>query len=178
MISDAVEDGGHRVLPYTEVQVAFVGTVGEGAGFALDIGVVGGKVGGAANQLGQVGTEGTQANLGVLAGGQTAVFGGVGGEALSQPSGSSPRSMRSNRPLQRGIGAVSGEGLVPLGLEAGAALDRLTELVVGPLGHLEGAVVPVQLLTGEGGLVFARVHRARRRCRSCWGSRNRWWWSP
>ena len=37
------------------------------------------------------------------------------------------------------LGAISGQGLVPLGLEAGAAVDGLAELVVGVLGNFEGA---------------------------------------
>ena len=47
------------------------------------------------------------------------------------------------------MAAVSGEGLIPLGFLAGTTLDGATELVVGLLRNLEGAVAPVQLLAGE-----------------------------
>ena len=159
VISDAVEDGGHGVLAHTEVQVALLRAAGLiGAGFTLDVRVVGvGEVGGAADQFGQVGAQRTQADLGVLAGGQATVFGGVGGQVLVPALG----QLTAQHPLELGgfggvLGAVGGQGLVPLGLEAGAAVDGLAELVVGVLGNFEGGVVPTQLLTGQGCFLLAQ----------------------
>ena len=153
VVSDAVEDGGHGVLTHTEVQVALLGAAGLiGAGLAFDVRVVGvGQVGRTADQLGQVGAQSTQADLGVLTGGQAAVVGGVGGQVLVPTLG----QFAAQHPFELGgftgvLRAVGGQGLVPLGLEAGAAVNGLTELVVGVLGNFEGRVVPTQLLTGQG----------------------------
>lgn len=159
VIGDAVEDGGHRVLAHTEVQVALLRAAGLiGAGLSLDVRVVGvGEVSRAADQLGQVGAQSTQADLGVLAGGQATVSRGVGGQILVPTLG----QLTAQHPLELGsflgvLGAVGGQGLVPLGLEAGAAVDGLAELVVGVLGNFEGGVVPTQLLTRESCFLFTQ----------------------
>ena len=49
--------------------------------------------------------------------------------------------------------AVRLQDAIPLGLGGGSALDRLAPLVVGLGGHFEVAVVPVEGLAGEGGLL-------------------------
>ena len=104
VVRDSVEDGRHGVLTHAEVQVALLGGFRlVGAGLALDVGVVGvGEVSGATDQLRQVRSEGTQADLGVLAGGESFSSGPAVGRSLSQPSGSSPRSIRSNSAASAG----------------------------------------------------------------------------
>ena len=54
------------------------------------------------------------------------------------------------------MGAVSGQRLVPLGFEAGATINGLTELVIGFLRHFEGAVFPTQLLARQSGFVITK----------------------
>ena len=78
----------------------------------------------------------------MLAGGQTLVVGGVGGQILVPSLG----QLAAQHALEfcgfAGVlAAVADQGLVPLSFVAGSAVDGLTVLVIGLLGHLKGALL-------------------------------------
>ena len=155
VIGEAIEDRRHGVFAHAEVQV----TVGLGAFLEtllpLDVSEVGvGEVGRAADQLGQVGADRVEAVVGVLAGGQALVVGAIGRQvgipALGQLTTQASLEFSG---VGRVLGAIVGQRVVPVGLGSGTAADRLAPVVVGLLGHLEGAVAPAQVLAGQVGFL-------------------------
>ena len=68
MVRDPVADGCHGVFPDAEMEIAIGFTTLLETGLSFDVGQIGvGEVGRAPDQLGQVGADGVEAFVGVLA---------------------------------------------------------------------------------------------------------------
>mmetsp|Transcript_20755 Transcript_20755/g.52312 ORF Transcript_20755/g.52312 Transcript_20755/m.52312 type:complete len:551 (-) Transcript_20755:7-1659(-) len=154
--ADAVGDRAHAVLAHAEAHVAL------GVGVLLEVAVhlheghVGGRqVSRAADEAGHGGRDGVEHGLAVQAGGQALVLGGVGGQARLPAGGQRARDQL----LELGglLGVLAGvrlHGGVPLGLDLGAGLDLgVAHGGVHLIGHLKGAVLPLEVLAGGGGLI-------------------------
>ena len=103
------------MLAHTEVQVAVGFSTLLETTLALDVGEVGvGEVGRTTNQLRQVGADGVEAVVGVLAGGQAFVVGAVAGEVGIPALGQLTTQLTLELSGFGGVlGAVVGQGGVP-----------------------------------------------------------------
>ncbi len=155
VVRQSIQDGRHGVLAHTEVQVAVGFSTLLETALTLDVGEVGvGEVGGAADQFRQDGADGVEAVVGVLAGGQAFVVGGVAGQCGIPPLGQFTAQLTLELGGLSGVlAAVVVQGGVPGILGGSTALDGLTPLVVRLLGNFEFSVLPTQVLAGEGGLI-------------------------
>ena len=118
MCSHPVADGSHRMLAYTEVEVALFRGFGlVRACFPCDIGVIGvGEVSRAANKFGDCGSQGSETNLGMLACSQTFVVCGVSGQFLVPTLGEFAAQHALKFCSFCGVfAAVGRQGLIPLG---------------------------------------------------------------
>mmetsp|Transcript_20420 Transcript_20420/g.56595 ORF Transcript_20420/g.56595 Transcript_20420/m.56595 type:complete len:406 (+) Transcript_20420:968-2185(+) len=156
---NAVDNGTHAVLTDSEAHVALcVGVLLEVTKHLHEGHVGGGQISGSSNQARDSRGNGVEHGLRVQTSGQALVLGGEGGQARLPALGQGTADQLLE--LCGLLGVLGGVGVhlgVPLSLDLGTLLNLgIAHGLVDDVGHLEGGVLPLQVVAGGGCLISAQ----------------------